>query len=448
MSHPAPTGDAVDSPRRLTPMTPSPRALAAILALPTLTLPTSAQSAHTPGERPGLLPAVEACLAGMTLAFEVPGACAFEDASFVTAEGGCKDLSTGLVWSAWTRSIDPGLSGDWWWAVDYCENLVEGGYDDWTLPDDAQLRQVGLNGAGTHLDWGLIDNPQNYFQWSSRSQGQRAFLVAVASPDPNVIKALKESVGDGLCVRQGSVDGTPPAAPSGLLAAAAGSSAVNLAWTDNALDEAGYQVERTVDGLSWTTVALLPADAVTHTDTGLAPATTYGYRVLAYNDFGNSAYSNEAIATTDGGGDPVATGEVPVAGSVAGTFSDTWGSDDVYQVLTEDVSKGSPASRTSFAEHKWTLTVPAGATVTLHVEAYHDDTGEGDDFEFSWSDHDGGWTPALVVDKTFDDDVAQTFVLPGGVSGTLWLRAVDLDRTPGNGERTSLYVDRIHLTEE
>ncbi|MBO4698075.1 DUF1566 domain-containing protein [bacterium] len=55
----------------------------------------------------------------------------------------CRDRSKGLMWSA--KSLDL----DWSPAVDYCENLVEGGFTDWRLPDIGELRTLIQNCQGT-----------------------------------------------------------------------------------------------------------------------------------------------------------------------------------------------------------------------------------------------------------------------------------------------------------
>lgn len=96
---------------------------------------------------------------------------------------------------------------------------------------------------------------------------------------------------------------TPPAAPSGLTAQAVSSTAIDLAWTDNATDETGYVVERSPTGTgTWTVVAgSLPAATTTFRDTGLTASTQYFYRVTATNAAGSSPYSNTTSATTTGG---------------------------------------------------------------------------------------------------------------------------------------------------
>ena len=90
-----------------------------------------------------------------------------------------------------------------------------------------------------------------------------------------------------------------PAAPSGLSATAVSSSQINLAWTDNATNETGYVVARSLtSGGSYTDVASLGANAIAYTNTGLSASTTYYYVVRATNSFGASPNSNEASATT------------------------------------------------------------------------------------------------------------------------------------------------------
>ncbi len=91
-----------------------------------------------------------------------------------------------------------------------------------------------------------------------------------------------------------------PAAPSNLSATAVSTSQVNLAWTDNATSEGGFKVERSTDGVTFSQVAMLLANTTSWPNSSLAAATTYHYRVRAYDGPNNSAFTNTAVATTQG----------------------------------------------------------------------------------------------------------------------------------------------------
>jgi hypothetical protein len=91
----------------------------------------------------------------------------------------------------------------------------------------------------------------------------------------------------------------PPQAPVGLGAAAVSASEIALSWTDPAEDEDGFDIERSSDGgQSWSAIASLPSNAVTYIDHGLTSATFYLYRVRAFGQGGESAWSESAGAET------------------------------------------------------------------------------------------------------------------------------------------------------
>jgi subtilisin len=85
--------------------------------------------------------------------------------------------------------------------------------------------------------------------------------------------------------------------PSNLVASAVSPSQINLSWTDNSSFEGGFKIERW-NGSSYVQINTVGANVTTYADTGLASSTTYSYRVRAFNNAGDSAYSNEASATT------------------------------------------------------------------------------------------------------------------------------------------------------
>ncbi|MEO7137521.1 MAG: S8 family serine peptidase [Gemmatimonadales bacterium] len=116
---------------------------------------------------------------------------------------------------------------------------------------------------------------------------------------PNKVTGAGTGSPNLLLYTAGIVAGPPPpapAGPTGLSATALDHQRIALDWTDNATNETSYEVQR-ASGSTFAAIATLPADAKSYTDGGLAPLTTYSYRVLARNAGGASPYA-EASATT------------------------------------------------------------------------------------------------------------------------------------------------------
>jgi len=95
-----------------------------------------------------------------------------------------------------------------------------------------------------------------------------------------------------------------PTAPQNLSATAISDSQIDLTWdppSDWGGDKEGYRIYRsTSSGGSYTQIDSVGASTTSYSDTGLNSGTTYYYVVTAYNSVGESSYSNEDSATTDG----------------------------------------------------------------------------------------------------------------------------------------------------
>ncbi len=92
---------------------------------------------------------------------------------------------------------------------------------------------------------------------------------------------------------------TPPATPTNLSGGASSSTQITLTWTDNSNNEGNFGLYRaaTTNGLPSMEIAL-PANTTSCTDSGLAPNTTYSYRVYAYNQAGYSAATPNVAVNT------------------------------------------------------------------------------------------------------------------------------------------------------
>lgn len=104
---------------------------------------------------------------------------------------------------------------------------------------------------------------------------------------------------------------------------------------------------------------------------------------------------------------------------------------------------------TSRLEHKWqTATIGGGGDAyRLFVEAHHTANAEADHFIFQWSSSSTGpWADLIMVEKTADDDIAQTAILPSSVGGTqIWLRVVDSNRTANATTLDTVSIDHIFV---
>ena len=90
-----------------------------------------------------------------------------------------------------------------------------------------------------------------------------------------------------------------PAAPSNAIATATTSASITVGWTSNSTNESGFKVKRSTSATgTFTQVGTAGAGVTSYIDTGLTPATTYYYQVVATNANGDSNATNVASATT------------------------------------------------------------------------------------------------------------------------------------------------------
>ena len=164
----------------------------------------------------------------------------------------------------------------------------------------------------------------------------------------------------GGCASSTVTASTPLAPPTGLSASAVSDTRIDLSWSDQSSAESEYRIERRVSGGTFAEVAIKAANSTSHEDTGLAPSTTYEYRVRACDAGDCSAYSAEASATTDVVPPPAAPGSL-VATVISPTQVDlTW--TDVATESGYTVERSSEAG-TSYAEI---------ATLAADVTSYSD----------------------------------------------------------------------------
>lgn len=178
----------------------------------------------------------------------------------------------------------------------------------------------------------------------------RAFPSTPSQPiGPGMIDAQAAVI----AAQGGGTDTTAPSTVGGLAASAASSSQINLSWsaaTDTGGSGlAGYKIERCTGATCTTYAQIATSTSTSYSNTGLTAATTYRYRVRAYDGAGNNGgYSGIANGTTQSSGGTVLSNGVAVTGLAAATG----------------------------AQLSYTMVVPAGATNLRFVTS--GGTGDGD----------------------------------------------------------------------
>ncbi|MFC2032785.1 Ig-like domain-containing protein [Chloroflexota bacterium] len=218
------------------------------------------------------------------------------------------------------------------------------------------------------------------------------------------------------------------------------------------------------DGVDNTTIAMT-VEGVTVSPTISGSAADY---TLTYNppsDFGYLQVVDITVDASDLAGNPMSTDsysftteeshleyfyanqDITVKNSgITGNYLDTYSSDDACEAITERESRGKPSTRYSYLEHKWTIPVTAGLpSYTLYIEAYHTGNAEGDDFIFAYSMNDIDYADLGSVTKTADNNLKQTFTLPGSISGSIYIRVTDKDQTSGNGDLDTINIDHMYI---
>ncbi|MGD0541215.1 MAG: PA14 domain-containing protein [Tepidisphaeraceae bacterium] len=148
--------------------------------------------------------------------------------------------------------------------------------------------------------------------------------------------------------------------PSGFQATSVSNTEIDLAWTDKANDETGFVIQRSLDGVNFTTLATVGAGVNQYADTGLNSGTNYWYRIQAVNGSAASGLSNIVSSMT------VSVGASPVAYLSAATASDA-----AINLLWVDNSSGTTGfviQRSSDGTDGWTTI----QTVAAGMDGYQD----------------------------------------------------------------------------
>jgi len=132
-----------------------------------------------------------------------------------------------------------------------------------------------------------------------------------------------------------------------------------------------------------------------------------------------------------------AVSETAVEGTVSGNYTATFVSDGVGETITEIV-----VNNTSSAEHRWRFNVTGGTIVTFCVNAR---CTPGEKWDFQYSLNGSTWTALKNLSRPVYDETEpyETFTMPAGTAGTVWVRLIDADSTAGETALQTASVDEM-----
>ncbi len=102
----------------------------------------------------------------------------------------------------------------------------------------------------------------------------------------------------------------------------------------------------------------------------------------------------------------------------------------------------------SLMEHKWAFAVSSASSIMFYMEAYHT-SGENFDVYYSVTGVNNvgatGWTKMFTVTATSDPGTYQSYSLPPGTSGTIYIGVIDVDRSSGDTTSNTFYIDHMYI---
>ncbi|MFN9037940.1 MAG: hypothetical protein ACK5YO_16675, partial [Planctomyces sp.] len=117
---------------------------------------------------------------------------------------------------------------------------------------------------------------QPAFAWTVSSGGgsvtSTGLFTAAATAGTSVVRAAIGTLAGSATV---TIVVPVPAAPSTLKLTDISRSQINLSWLDNSTNESGFMIERSLDGINFTQIAMVGPNVQTWSATGLLAGTRY-----------------------------------------------------------------------------------------------------------------------------------------------------------------------------
>jgi fibronectin type 3 domain-containing protein len=157
----------------------------------------------------------------------------------------------------------------------WSDTAGESGYTIYTSLDGNNWSQLTSVGAGvtSYSQVGLAGSSKHYYKVTAGNVAGAAGFSPIAS---------------GTTAASISV----PNAPSNVSYTFPGPKNATITWSDNSSNETGFTLQFSTDGRTWTTLATLPANTTSYSQSNVNKGTFNYYRVAAINTAGQSAWAN------------------------------------------------------------------------------------------------------------------------------------------------------------
>ncbi|WP_224997463.1 fibronectin type III domain-containing protein [Cesiribacter sp. SM1] len=161
--------------------------------------------------------------------------------------------------------------------------------------EDVQIITIyNINGIDKQLD--VRNNTTNSVRFTNISTATGEIILSVRPEDPKQYSYI-----NGLIIESEYIDNSQSLTPTQLSTVLTESGLVNVSWVDNAYNESGYELQKSIDGTNFSQLALLETNSMSFTDADVNSGATYHYRVraVASNSNLSSAWSEVSIITIE-----------------------------------------------------------------------------------------------------------------------------------------------------
>ena len=133
---------------------------------------------------------------------------------------------------------------------------------------------------------GIVVNSANGGYTIGLQSGAATNLASVTNATSTVSYTTANNTQTDAVTSGTSYSFTPnvPTQPTNMTFNSVTPTSLNVGWTDNATNELGFLISRSVDGINFTSVGSAAANATSFSDSGLLPSTNYTYRVQAFSE--------------------------------------------------------------------------------------------------------------------------------------------------------------------